>query len=79
VVIRSENQFSVQLEKGTDHARLESEIKEIRTWNPERPVTFMCLNFVLSENDKIIHQVSERFGFRTVEVRETRTGSMSMG
>ncbi|HAZ04940.1 MAG: glycosyl transferase family 2 [Bacteroidetes bacterium GWF2_42_66] len=63
------NPFSVQLEKESDYTRLEGEIHGIKSWNPETPNLYL-LELRLFGDNKIIHQVSERFGFRTVEIRD---------
>ncbi|MGV8094968.1 MAG: glycoside hydrolase family 2 TIM barrel-domain containing protein [Mangrovibacterium sp.] len=62
--------FSVQFEKGTVHALLETEIKGIQTWNPESPNLYI-LELNLTENGNVIHQISERFGFRTIEIKKS--------
>lgn len=61
--------FFLQFEKGNDYSRLETDIQGIKTWTPENPNLYM-LEVRLMENNKTIHQVNERFGFRTVEVRD---------
>ncbi len=48
---------------------LSSRIKNIQTWNPESPNLYDIM-FSLKENGKIVHQYVQRFGFRTVEVRD---------
>ena len=40
------------------------------TWTPEYPNLYLATFSILDKNGKAIHQHSERFGFRTVEVRE---------
>ena len=38
-------------------------------WNPESPFLYQAV-FTLKHSNKIIHQLTERFAFRTVEIRE---------
>ena len=63
------NPFSVSLEMGNDHTLLKGEIPGIKSWSPETPNLYL-LELRLSDDSKIIHQISERFGFRTIELRE---------
>ena len=52
-----------------DSTTLKSTIKNIATWNPEQPNLY---NLVVSikAGTKTIHQITQRFGFRTVELRK---------
>lgn len=50
--------------------RVESRIANVLSWNPERPAIYKAV-FHLKKEDKILHTQSEKFGFRTVEVRES--------
>ncbi len=38
-------------------------------WNPEFPNLYY-VKFTLYENDKVVHFITKRFGFRTIELRE---------
>lgn len=49
--------------------RLESAIAGIKTWNPEDPNLYL-LEVGLYNEEKLVHQVQERIGFRTVQIRE---------
>lgn len=42
-----------------------------KTWDQEFPNLYNAVFKLIDKNDKVIHQVSERIGFRTVEVRES--------
>lgn len=42
-----------------------------KTWNPEFPNLYKVVFSLLDKNNTVIHQFSERIGFRTVEVRES--------
>ncbi len=44
-------------------------IKNIKTWNPENPNLYNIV-FTLKEKGETIHQYTQRFGFRTIEVRD---------
>ncbi|HAZ04932.1 MAG: glycosyl transferase family 2 [Bacteroidetes bacterium GWF2_42_66] len=61
--------FSLQLEKETQYAQLGEKLRDIKTWTPESPNLYL-LELRLTENNQIVHQVSERFGFRTVEIKD---------
>lgn len=61
--------FSTPFEGGSGPVALTSEIEEAVPWNPENPVLYK-IQFRLIQNDKPIHEMSTRFGFRTIEVRE---------
>ncbi|MEQ6120112.1 glycoside hydrolase family 2 TIM barrel-domain containing protein [Reichenbachiella sp. MALMAid0571] len=49
--------------------RIENKVDNPATWNPESPNLYQAI-FRLKSLGKTIHQYSEKFGFRTVEVRE---------
>jgi len=61
--------FSALFEKGASVIRLQSVIPGIKPWNPEEPNLYR-VRFILSSNGNTIHEMTERFGFRTVELRE---------
>lgn len=42
-----------------------------KTWDQEFPNLYNAVFKLVDKNDKVIHQMSERIGFRTVEVRES--------
>ncbi len=46
-------------------------INEPKTWTPESPNLYKIEFRLLDKNNRIIHQMSKRIGFRTVEVRES--------
>jgi hypothetical protein len=61
--------FQEAVSKGDQKAILKTKIENVKTWNPEFPnLYFVEIN--LLDDNKVIHTVAERFGFRTVEVRE---------
>lgn len=51
--------------------RVEGKFGNIKTWNPEDPNLYLARFILLDKNGKTIHQITERIGFRTVEVRES--------
>ena len=56
--------------KGSDKAIVKSRLENIKTWTAETPDLYYVV-FKLCEGDKVLHTVKERFGFRTIEVRES--------
>ncbi|MDX9880834.1 MAG: glycoside hydrolase family 2 TIM barrel-domain containing protein [Prolixibacteraceae bacterium] len=42
-----------------------------KTWSPEFPNLYNTVFTLLDKNNRLIHQMSKRIGFRTVEVRES--------
>ncbi len=61
--------FSVDITKDQTRARLGTQIKGIHPWNPESPVLYI-LELSLESNKGILHQIRQRFGFRTMELRK---------
>lgn len=61
--------FSGQLEKGSEKVHLQSKLDNIKTWSPEYPNLYQ-VKFELHSKDQVLHEMTTRFGFRTVEVRE---------
>ncbi|MEM6642696.1 MAG: glycoside hydrolase family 2 TIM barrel-domain containing protein [Bacteroidota bacterium] len=47
-----------------------SNASSIKPWNPEKPQLYVLRFDLLDQNDKLLHSVEQRIGFRTVEVRE---------
>lgn len=62
--------FSYLLGKGESVAHLHTFVENIHPWSPESPNRYR-VDFQLIDNTDVIHDVSETFGFRTVEVRES--------
>lgn len=60
--------FSVDISKGDTSAILQYALTNARQWNPESPNRYK-VEISLQENDNTIHKVSEKFGFRTIELR----------
>jgi beta-galactosidase/beta-glucuronidase len=57
------------LGKGSDRIRLEAVVDDAATWTAETPRLY-SVELTLSEKGKALHVVKERFGFRTIEVKE---------
>lgn len=54
--------------KGDSVVLLQSDVKNIKLWNSEAPHLYR-VNVYLKQNNKTIYQTTEKFGFRTIEVR----------
>jgi len=61
--------MTVQVNNVETHARLSCKFTNHLTWNPEYPNLYK-VDVTISDRNTSMHTVSERFGFRTVEVRE---------
>lgn len=48
---------------------LSGKVENIKSWNPEQPHLYEA-TFILMQNDRVVFQKKETFGFRTVELRE---------
>ncbi len=59
--------FEVKTEKKSN-VSLVSNIEGVKAWEPEHPNLYQII-FRLESDGKIIHEFTERFGFRTVEIR----------
>ncbi len=53
---------------GSDKAIIKSKFDNIKNWTPETPNLYY-VKFSLIQDNKVLHTVTERFGFRTIEVR----------
>ena len=49
--------------------QISGSVKSPKLWNPESPSLYQAV-FRLKSGNKVIHEHTEKFGFRTVEVRE---------
>lgn len=62
--------FSVIVDQDQNVAHLQTFAENIKTWTPESPnryrVDVQLINYL-----DVIHEVTEKFGFRTVEIRES--------
>lgn len=55
---------------GSDVVNVKSSFSGILNWTPETPHLYN-ISFSLMEGNKVLHQINDRFGFRTIEVRES--------
>lgn len=60
--------FSTPVEKGMEQASVSQQIAEIQTWSPEFPHRYQ-VQLSLKAKGKVLHTLTEKFGFRTVELR----------
>lgn len=56
-------------EEGKFH--VSAKAKDIQTWNPEKPNLYVLNVEILDKNEKVLHSVNERIGFRTVKIIES--------
>jgi len=61
--------FSTQITKKSGHAELATRIENVLAWSPEFPNLYV-VELVLIQDGSTVHRIKERFGFRTVELRE---------
>lgn len=52
-----------------DSTTLKSLVKNIASWNPEQPNLYKLVVAIKSGN-RVVHQITQHFGFRTVELRK---------
>lgn len=62
--------FSVILEKDQVMAHLQTFAENIKAWTPESPNRYM-VDIQLIDYLDVVHEVNQKFGFRTVEIRES--------
>ncbi len=61
--------FDISLARGAEKARLSTRILNPRPWSPEFPHRYQ-LKLTAYDEDGPVHIIVEKFGFRTVELRE---------
>jgi len=54
---------------GSDRALVQLHVKKPLCWTAETPVLYKARVSLINKEGKIVHQVTESFGFRTIEVR----------
>jgi hypothetical protein len=54
----------------TKENRITTKLNNVRTWNPENPFLYKAVISLEDKNGKILHTITEKFGFRTVELRK---------
>ena len=62
--------FSIILDKDQTLAHLHTFAENIKPWTPESPNRYLVDIQLINYLD-VVHEVSEKFGFRTVELRES--------
>lgn len=63
------NEVLASIEKGENTKIISGKFENVKAWNPEWPNLYN-IKITLKSEDKILHEVSERIGFRTVELRK---------
>ncbi|WMI66770.1 glycoside hydrolase family 2 TIM barrel-domain containing protein [Aestuariibaculum sp. YM273] len=58
-----------EINKGNSEAWISGQFEGVKAWNPEFP-TLYNMKVSLKKGNKVLHEVTERIGFRTVELRE---------
>lgn len=56
---------------GSDAVKLNFQVQNPLLWTVESPKLYSAESSLLDENGKILHTRTEKFGFRTIEVRES--------
>lgn len=56
--------------RGSDNARLELTAKAIKQWSAEKPNRYEAVFTLADKDGKVLHRERQKFGFRTIEVRE---------
>ncbi len=56
---------------GSDWSEVQFNVKSIKTWTAETPNRYIAQIALLDNKGNILHQINEKFGFRTIEVRES--------
>ncbi|QXU44069.1 glycoside hydrolase family 2 TIM barrel-domain containing protein [Pedobacter sp. D749] len=63
------NRFTTPIKKGSKSVKLNHQFSNPALWSSEFPNLYTA-NFALIKNGKVVHQVSKKIGFRTIEVKE---------
>ncbi len=50
--------------------RISGNLANPKTWNPEFPNLYTAVFRLINKNNQVIHQLTKRIGFRTIEVRD---------
>ncbi|WP_338359154.1 glycoside hydrolase family 2 protein, partial [Yeosuana marina] len=61
--------IQTSLKKGVLEKNISGQFEPVKAWNPEWPHLY-DMKFTLSAGKKVIHEVTKRIGFRTVELRK---------
>lgn len=63
------NTVQTEISKGETQKWISGKFAGVKSWNPEWP-TLYNMKISLLSSDNILHEVTEKIGFRTVELRE---------
>lgn len=66
---KTEVVFEKPVSVGT--TKVSGNLQNPQTWSPESPNLYNAVVFLLDKNGNVIHQTTERIGFRTIEIRES--------
>lgn len=58
-----------EIKKGASEKTISGKFANVKSWNPEWP-TLYDMKITLKKGEKVLHEVTERIGFRTVELRK---------
>ena len=61
--------IQTKIEKGTKKVWLSGKFENVKAWSPEWP-TLYNMKISLGTDDAVLHEITERIGFRTVELRK---------
>ena len=61
--------FSTEIKKGIKNTTIETKWDQVKTWSPESPNLYV-LTLKLLNKGEVVHQVSKRIGFRTIEFKK---------
>lgn len=61
--------FSIKTTSGQEKATLHQQVKNVLMWNPESPNLYNLIVSLTDAKGTVIHQIKQRFGFRTAELR----------
>lgn len=65
------SESSTPIVSGGDRTNVSMKLSSPELWTAETPNLYTAQFTLLSQNGTILHQTSEKFGFRTIEVRES--------
>ena len=57
------------IKKGSSENQISGRFEDVKSWNPEWPALYQ-MKFTLKKGNEVLHEVTERTGFRTVELRK---------
>ncbi len=69
--LTGETQASFTADADGSVPRVSGTFNNPKTWSPEFPNLYQAVFNLLDKNEQVVHQHSERIGFRTIEVRES--------